>query len=71
MLRSVVNTLWYSTTNDIHRDLYIPYVKEDIGKITGKHKVSVHKPTITEAIQIVGNLNNRRRLKRIRQADLV
>ena len=65
ILRGVVNALWHATANDIHWNLGIPSVKEEIRNITGNHKVRVYEHAIIEAIQIVGNRTNGRVLKRI------
>ena len=42
VLRSIVNAPWYVRNSDLHRDLHIPTVKEEIKKFAGKHEARLH-----------------------------
>ena len=71
VLRSIVNAPWYIRNSDLHRDLHIPTVKEEIKKFAGKHEARLHLHVNAEALQLLDNQNQVRRLKRTKPFDLV
>ena len=71
VLRSIVGAPWYVRNSDIHRDLGIPMVKEEIKRYAGKHEARLHLHINAEALQLLDIHNQVRRLKRTKPLDLV
>lgn len=71
VLRNIVNAPWYIRNSDLHRDLRIPTVKEEIKRFAGKHEARLHLHVNAEALQLLDNQHHVRRLKRRKPADLV
>lgn len=71
VLRNMVNAPWYVRNQDIHRDLDIPMVAEEIKRFAGKHEARLHQHVNAEALQLLDNQNLVRRLKRIKPFELV
>lgn len=71
VLRNMVNAPWYVRNNDLHRDLAIPTVKEEIKKYAGRHEARLHQHVNAEALQLLDNQHLVRRLKRMKPLDLV
>lgn len=71
VLRSIVNAPWYIRNVDLHRDLGVRTVAEEILNIARKHDDRLREHVNVEA----SNLNNtsglRRRLKRTKPCDLL
>ena len=64
IVSKIVNGSWYARNSYVHRNLGIPFVKEE--KTTGKHEPRLREHT--NAAQILGN-QNKRRLKSTKQAS--
>lgn len=71
VLRNMVNAPWYIRSQDIHRDLGIPMVADEIKKFASKHEVRLHQHVNTEALQLLDNQNLVRRLKRTKPFELI
>lgn len=71
VLRNIVDAPWYVRNSDIHRDLQIPTVKEEIKRFAGKHEARLHLHVNAEALQLLDNQQQVRRLKRRKPCDLV
>lgn len=72
VLRNIVNAPWYVRNSDLHRDLKIPTVNEEIGKYARKHRERLSQHINAEASQLLTSQHNvrRRRLRRIIPNDL-
>jgi hypothetical protein len=70
VLRNIVNAPWYVRNSDIHRDLRVATVKEEISKYAAKHKDRLQRHQNPEALQLLNNENHLRRLKRKKPFDL-
>ena len=70
VLRNIVNAPWYIRNKDIHRDLGIPLVADEIRKFAYKHqqRLIVHENEAASKL-LLPCLN--RRLKRTKPEDLV
>ena len=71
VLRNIVNAPWYCRNSDIHRDLGMDDVTEEIQNYAQKHETRLHHHVNVEAIQLLDNDNQRRRLKRKKPFELV
>lgn len=71
VLRNIVSAPWYARNRDIHRDLGIKTVLEEIKNIAQKHETRLHEHVNVEAIQLLDNAELVRRLKRIKPFELV
>lgn len=71
VLRGIVNAPWYIRNEDLHRDLKMEYVDKVIQKNARSHEGRLHQHDNIEAIQLLDNLSQRRRLKRIKPHELV
>ena len=71
VLRSAVNAPWYVRNSDIHRDLKIATVSEEIAKCAKKHEQRLHSHPNVEIIQLLDNGDELRRLKRTKPLDLI
>lgn len=70
VLRTIVSAPWYVRNEDIHRDLGIPSVVEEITKFARKHKDRVHGHCNRTVIQLLDANNSIRRLQRTKPFDL-
>lgn len=71
VLRNIVNAPWYTRNKDIHRDLNIPLVVDEIKKMAAKHEERLHHHPNAEALQLLDNQHPVRRLKRTKPFELV
>ncbi len=71
VLRDMVKAPWYVRNSDIHRDLEVATVKEEIQKYAAKHEARLHQHINAEALQLLDVKNQVRRLKRRKPLDLV
>lgn len=51
----MLNAPWYISNVDIHKDLGIPNVKDEIKRFTGKLKEKLHRHENTEVLQLPDN----------------
>lgn len=70
VIRNVVNAPWYVRNSDIHRDLKIAFVNEEIRKHARKHTERLTQHVNIEASQIIRNQTSIRRLLRVIPSDL-
>lgn len=71
ILRTIVNAPWYITNEDIHRDLKIPSIKDEIKKHSRNHQIKISNHLNNEIRNLPHQeANTRRRLKRLRPVDL-
>lgn len=71
VLREMVNAPWYIRNADIHRDLGIQTVKEEIKRFAKKHVERLHLHENAEILQLLENQDTFRRLKRTKPLELV
>lgn len=71
ILRAIVDANRYSRNDDIHTDQRVPTVNEEIEKFAESHERRFHRHVNTEAIQLLDNELEVRRLKRLHPLDLV
>lgn len=69
--RAMVNAPWHVRNADVHRDLGIPLIKEEIKKFAKKHESRLHHHENVEALQLLDNQHHIRRLKRAKPYELV
>lgn len=70
VIRNIVNCPWYVRNSDLHRDLKIPYVKDEIQNYANKHIERLFQHVNEEASIIARNQANTRRLHRTIPSDL-
>lgn len=70
VLRGIVNAPWYIRNNDLHRDLQLNLVSDEIKKIANKHNQRLELHTNSEMIGLLVP-HNLRRLKRVKPQELV
>lgn len=72
ILRSIINAEWYITNADIHRDLEIPTINEEITTISRRHhmKILLHQNNEINTLP-AQEISRRRRLRRTRPTDLI
>lgn len=70
VLRNIVNAPWYVRNTDIHRDLKIPFVRDEIGKFARKHRDRLTQHVNAEAFQLLRDQPTFRRLNRVIPLDL-
>lgn len=70
VLRNTVNAPWYVRNTDLHRDLKIPLVKDEIRKYARKHRERLSQHVNVEATQLIRNQTITRRLRRVLPTDL-
>lgn len=70
VLRNIVDAPWYIRNSDLHRDLKIPEVKDEIHKFARKHKERLKNHVNLEASQLIRNRPILRRLRRVLPTDL-
>lgn len=71
VLRNIVDAPWYVRNSDLHRDLNIPTVKDEIKRFAGRHEARLHLHVNAEALQLLDNQHLVRRLKRPKPFELV
>lgn len=71
ILRELLNAPWYIRNRDIHKDLEMPTVRDEIKKAAQKHKIRLQEHVNTEAQQLLNTQGLQRRLKRIKPCDLI
>jgi hypothetical protein len=71
VLRNIVDAPRYARNSDIHRDLNIPYVADEIKRSAQKHQQRVRDHVNPEVTQLLVKDGSTRRLKRKRPSDLV
>ena len=71
VLRNIVNAPWYVRNSDIHRDLKMDTVDNEIKKFARRHEDRLHQHVNPEAIQLLDNSQLVRRLKRTKPFELL
>lgn len=72
VLRSIVKAPWYIRNDDIHKDLNIAPVSEEIQRFARKHMERLHQHQNIEMIHLLDNHQVvRRRLNRVKPYELV
>lgn len=71
LLRSFVNAPWYIRNEDLHRDLGIPTVREEIQNFARKHRKRLLEHTNRTVAEILDETDLVRRLRRTKPSDLV
>lgn len=71
VLRGIVNAPWYIRNDNLHRDLKVEFVDDEIGKYARSHENRLLHHVNTEAHQLLDNTNIIRRLKRVKPFELV
>lgn len=66
VLRGIVNAPWYIRNNDLHRDLGIEFVTDEIKKYAVKHDTRLQTHVNAEMHNVLNIDNNIRRLSRIK-----
>jgi len=69
-LRIIVNAPWYVTNDTLHHDLNVPYVRDEIKKLSQRYADRLEEHSNTLAIDLVSDAETSRRLKRELQQDL-
>jgi len=64
IFRNIVDTPWYIRDADLHRDLQMEKVTNEIGKFAKKHEERFLHHVNFEAIQLLDNSELMRRLKK-------
>jgi len=70
-LRTFVNAPWYIRNSDLHRDLKVLTITEEIRKLAVSHQERLRLHSNQEAINLLATSNLRRRLKRTKPFELV
>jgi hypothetical protein len=52
----MVNAPWYIRNNELHRDLQVDAVSNEIQRFAQKHEERLHHHENTEAIQLLDNM---------------
>ena len=55
VLRTMVDAPWYVRNADIHRDLDVPTIKEEIKRFAKKHEERLHLHENAEVLQLLDN----------------
>lgn len=71
VLRSIVNAPWYIRNEDIHRDLNVPMVEDEVKRFACKHQKRLENHENVEVISLLDNNGLVRRLKRLKPFELV
>lgn len=69
-LRRIINAPWYVSNNQIHRDLKIPKIKDEINRFSSKYLTRLSNHSNILAITLLDETENIRRLKRLNVLDL-
>lgn len=70
VLRNMVQAPWYIRNSDLHRDLMVDTVVNEVKKIAKSHEERLHRHVNIEAIQILDTTDLVRRLKRTKPHEL-
>lgn len=70
-LRLITNAYRYVTNEELHKDLAIKWVSEVISEHAVNHEKRLLRHTNVEAIQLLDNSQEPRRLKRVKPYDLI
>lgn len=70
-MRSAVNAPWFVRNSDLHRDLKMKTVKEEISNHAQKHAMRLQQHTNPEALKLLDYSNQFRRLQRFKPHDLL
>lgn len=71
ILREILNAPWFIRNSDIHRDLKMATVKEEIKMAAQRYKIRLQEHVNIEAQHLLNTQGLTRRLKRIKPSDLV
>lgn len=71
VVRGIVDAPWYCRNNDIHKDLGVNHVTEEVKKSAKKHEDRLHRHVNVEVVQLLDNASIVRRLKRTKPFELV
>lgn len=71
VLRNIVNAPWYVRNSDIHRDLKVPSVADEIKNCAIRHEERLQQHVNMEARNLLNHQNYVRRLKRTKPFELV
>lgn len=71
VLRNIANAPWYIRNNDLHRDLKVEYVAEEIQKIARRHEERLYRHVNVEVVRLLDNTDIVRRLKRTKPFELL
>lgn len=71
VLRNIVNAPWYVRNADLHRDLKIEMVEDEVRKVARRHEFRLRNHANLEVVQLLNNTNLVRRLRRVKPFELV
>ena len=71
VLRSIADAPWFVRNSDLHRDLKVDVVVNEIKRFAQKHEGRLHQHENVEALQLLDNSDVVRRLQRKKPYDLV
>jgi hypothetical protein len=71
VLRHIVDVPWYTINTDLHRDLQVEMIKNEIGNFAKKHEERLLHHVKVEAIHLLDNSRLVRRPKRKKPSELV
>lgn len=71
VLRDIVDAPWYIRNDDLHRDLKVNHVTNEIKKIARSHHNRLHSHVNVEAAQLINNDGITRRLIRVKPFELL
>jgi len=69
-LRIIVNVLWYVINDTLHHDLNVPYVRDEIKKLSQRYADKLKEHPNALAIDLTSDAETPRRLKRKLPQDL-
>jgi len=69
-LRIIVNAAWYVTNDTLHHDLNVPYVRDEIKKLSQRYADRLEEHLTILAIDFMSDAETSRRLKRKLSQDL-
>jgi len=69
-LRIIVNASWYVISDTLHHDFNVPYVRDEIKKLSQKYVNRLGEQPNTLAIDFMSDAETSRRLKRKLSQDL-
>jgi len=69
-LRIIVNAFWHVTNDTLHHDLNIPYVRNEIKKLSQRYADRLEKHPNTLAIDLMSEAETSRRVRRKLPQDL-
>lgn len=71
VLRNIVNAPWYIRNNELHKDLAVELVNDEIKKFAKSHEQRLLQHVNVEAVQLLDNTGIVRRLKRVKPFELL